>query len=124
MEKQKLIDMCLEFPQSYLDYPFDDTTPVIRHSGNKKMFALIGETDGRQSVGSDGRWSVSLKCDPLEASLLRQEYADVVPGYHLNKTHWNTVITGGDVNQKELRRQIESSYDLVKPKIRKRKTHD
>ena len=116
MKKQKLIDLCLELPQSYLDYPFDDTTPVIRHTANKKMFALICETDGRLSV--------SLKCDPLEASLLRQEYEDVIPGYHLNKTHWNTVITDGDVNKKELRRQIESSYDLVKPKIKKRKIYD
>ncbi|GHV42954.1 hypothetical protein FACS189490_12830 [Clostridia bacterium] len=64
-------------PQSYEDYPFDDVTPVIRHAANKKMFALVGETDGRLSI--------SLKCDPFEADLLRQTFKDVNPGYHLSQ---------------------------------------
>jgi predicted DNA-binding protein (MmcQ/YjbR family) len=111
MTQRELIDFCLEMPQSYEDYPFDDVTPVIRHAANKKMFALVGETDGRLTV--------SLKCDPFEADLLRQTFKDVNPGYHFNKTHWNTVTLDGDVPIEEVKRQIEASYDLIKPKVRK-----
>ena len=50
---------------------------------------------------------------------LRQAYEDVTPGYHMNKTHWNTIMLGGDVPEDELKRMIERSYDLIKPKVRK-----
>jgi len=56
----------------------------------------------------------------MEADFLRQAFIDVTPGYHMNKTHWNTVYIGGDVPDNELRRMIEKSYDLIKPKARKR----
>jgi len=108
--KRELINLCLELPQSYEDYPFDDVTPVIRHKANKKMFALVGE--------SDGRLTVSLKCDPIEADFLRRTYNDVRPGHHFNKRHWNTLTLMGDVPFKEVKRQIEASYDLIKPKIK------
>ncbi|GHU40518.1 DNA-binding protein [Clostridia bacterium] len=111
MTQRQLIDICLEMPQTYEDYPFDDVTPVIRHTVNKKMFALIGERGGR--------FYVNLKCDPVEADFLRQAFTDVVPGWHMNKQHWNTVFVDGDVSLKELRRQIANSYYLVKPKVRK-----
>jgi len=109
MTKRELIDLCLTYPSAFEDYPFDNITPVIKHSGNGKMFALVGETDSRPSI--------SLKCDPQEADFLRQVYKDVIPGYHFNKKHWNTVITGGDVPEDEIARMIESSYNLVKPKL-------
>ena len=111
MTKRDLINLCLEFPSAFEDYPFDNVTPVIKHSGNGKMFALVGETDGKPSI--------SLKCDPQETDFLRSAFADVIPGYHLNKRHWNTVITGGDVPEDELKRMLENSYNLVKPKVRK-----
>ena len=113
MTGQELIDLCLTFPCAYEDYPVDNVTPVIKHSINKKMFALVGETDGRPSI--------NLKCDPVETDFLRQIYRDVLPGYHMNKTHWNTVVTGGDVLKDDLRRMIEISYNLVKPKEKRRK---
>lgn len=111
MTRQDLIDYCLTFPAAYEDYPFDDVTLVIKHSGNGKMFALLGETDGRPSI--------NLKCDPQEADFLRRTFKDVIPGYHMNKTHWNTVIANGDVPDEEIKRQIGASYDLVMPKVRK-----
>jgi predicted DNA-binding protein (MmcQ/YjbR family) len=113
MTQRELIDLCLEMPQSYEDYPFDSVTPVLRHEANKKMFALVGKTEGRLSI--------SLKCEPFEADLLRQMFKDVNPGYHFNKTHWNTVTLGGDVPMEEVKRQIEASYDLIKPKVRAKK---
>jgi len=124
MTRQEIIDFCLTLPTTYEDYPFADIKDigvwtVMRHSTNKKTFAYIYERHGKLCV--------NLKCDPIEADFLRSAFADVQPGYHMNKTHWNMVIIGAgypcdsDVPEDELKRQIEHSYDLIKPKIRKRK---
>ena len=117
MTRRELIEFCLAMPLSYEDYPFDDIIAtgkwtVMRHRTNKKSFALIYERHGKLCV--------NLKCDPFEANFLRQAFADVIPGYHMNKTHWNTVSLGGDVPEDELKLMIERSYDLIKPKARKR----
>ena len=114
--RQDLIGFCLTFPSAYEDYPFDGITDegawtVMRHHTNKKSFALIYERNGKLCV--------NLKCNPIEADLLRRIFADVTPAYHMNKTHWNTVIVGGGVPDEELRRMIEQSYNLIKPKVNK-----
>jgi predicted DNA-binding protein (MmcQ/YjbR family) len=103
---------------AYEDYPFDGdshsddgTWTVMRHRANKKGFAHIYERNGKLCV--------NLKCDPIEADFLRKTFADVLPGWHMNKTHWNTVQINGDVSFDELKRMIEHSYDLIKPKIRR-----
>ena len=115
--RQEIIDYCLTLPSTYEDYPFDDITDpgkwtVMRHRANKKSFALVYERGGKLCV--------NLKCDPFEADLLRQMFADVTAGYHMNKTHWNTITMGGDVPDEELRRMIDKSYNLIKPKARKK----
>jgi predicted DNA-binding protein (MmcQ/YjbR family) len=74
----------------------------MRHGINKKTFAQVYERGGKLCA--------NLKCDPAEADFLRGAFADVTPGYHMNKTHWSTVTIGGDVTDDELRRQIEHSY--------------
>lgn len=117
MTRQQLIDFCLTLPAAYEDYPFDGIADagawtVMRHRANKKSFAFI--------YARDGRLCANLKCDPFEADLLRQLFADVTPGYHMNKAHWNTVALDGDVPDGELRRMVEHSYDLIKPKPRRR----
>jgi predicted DNA-binding protein (MmcQ/YjbR family) len=117
MTRQALIDYCLTFPAAYEDYPFDPIAAagvwtVMRHRTNKKSFALIYERNGKLCV--------NLKCAPLDADLLRQMFADVTPAYHMNKTHWNTVTLGGDVPDDVLSDMITTSYDLIKPKTRKR----
>ena len=114
MTKREFIDLCLTLPFVYEDYPFDDVAAVMRHSGNKKMFALITHRHDRLYI--------NLKCDPLEADFLRRTFADVQPGRHMNKAHWNTVYIGGDVPFEELQRMIQHSYDLITPKARKRCT--
>ena len=116
MTRQTLIDFCLTFPAAYEDYPFDDIADagawtVMRHRTNKKSFALIYERNGKLCI--------NLKCEPLEADFLRQAFADVIPAYHMNKEHWNTIIIGGDVPEKELKWMVGKSYDLNKPKVRK-----
>ena len=59
-----------------------------------------------------------LKCDPIKADILRQVFKDAIPAYHMDKRHWITVITGGDVSKQELYDMILESYDLIKPKLR------
>ena len=117
MDRRQLIEHCLSLCGAYEDYPFDtDKTgaewTVMRHRGNKKSFALIYEREGRLCI--------NLKCDPMEADFLRSSYESVSAGYHMNKVHWNTVVLGGDVGEEELFRQIFSSYELTRPKVKKR----
>ncbi|MGB5823658.1 MAG: MmcQ/YjbR family DNA-binding protein [Proteocatella sp.] len=89
MTKKDIIKMCLEMEDSYEDYPFDEITAVIRNKSNKKMFALVGTKDEKLYI--------NLKCIPAKADFLRKVYKDVIPGYHMNKTHWNTIYVHGDV---------------------------
>ena len=112
MTKRELIDHCLSYPETFEDYPFDEDSAVIKHLSNKKMFALVGVLEGRLQI--------SLKCDPDRADFLRSVYADVVPGYHFNKKHWNTVYLGGDVPEEEILELISHSHDLTRPKARGR----
>lgn len=94
---------CAAQPEAVLEYPFGDGVQVYKVAG--KMFALVPEQAEPPSI--------SLKCDPLDAEVLRQRYAGVTGGYHLNKKHWNTVVVDGDIPEGELRAWIEDSYDLV-----------
>lgn len=108
MIKPDIIKYCLTFPSAYEDYPFDETWTVMRHRVNKKSFAFIYERNNELCV--------NLKCEPNRADFLRQIYNDVIPGYHMNKHHWNTVVIGGDVSEQDLYGMIQHSYDLIKPK--------
>ena len=116
MTRQELTEYCLTFPAAYEDYPFDDITDekrwtVMRHQANKKTFAMIYRRNGKLCI--------NLKCDPVEADYLRQIFVGLTPGWHMNKTHWNTIALGGDVPEDELMKMISKSYDLIKPKVRK-----
>ena len=84
-------------------FPFGETVAVFKVSG--RMFALVTlEAEPCQ---------ISLKCDPGFATLLREQYAAVTAGYHLNKRHWNTVTLDGSVPGDELGAWIDDSYELV-----------
>ena len=110
MTKRELIDLCLTFTGSYEDYPFDETTALVRHSLNKKMFALIDDSRGVY---------INLKCEPMQAGEFRRQFEGCTPGYHMNKTHWNTVLANSDVPYDLLMSMIAHSYDLTKPKPQK-----
>lgn len=91
-------------------FPFDEETLVLKVAG--KMFALTGITPPLVSV--------NLKCDPDLARNLRDTYAGVTPGYHMNKEHWNTVRCDGSVPDELLKNLIDHSYDLVVCALAKR----
>lgn len=93
----------LSMPNAKLDYPFGKDVAVYKVKD--KMFALIPE--GTDPV------KISLKCDPILAETLREKYETVMPGYHLNKKHWNTIILSGQVPWTEVQDLIRHSYNLV-----------
>lgn len=109
MNHKEIEEYLLSFPNTWLDYPFGEGTSVYKighkENGKGKMFALIA--DGSKPL------KVSLKCDPVLAETLREKYETVVPGYHLNKKHWNTIICTGQLSDDELKDLANLSYQLV-----------
>lgn len=97
----------LSLDNTWLDYPFGEDVAVykvgIKPEG--KMFALVSEKSDLVRI--------SLKCDPLLAETLRAKYETVMPGYHLNKKHWNTIVLTGQLDWPEVQGLIRHSYDLV-----------
>ncbi|MEV1019116.1 MmcQ/YjbR family DNA-binding protein [Streptomyces sp. NPDC050264] len=103
MTPRELRALCLSFNATVEEFPFNPETSVFKVLG--KMFAL-SSLDGRPLT-------VNLKCDPEDAVRLRGEYEGViVPGWHMNKRHWNTVTVGG-LPDGMVRELVEDSYDLV-----------
>jgi len=100
----------LSYPNTWLDFPFGEGTSVYKighkETGEGKLFAII--TDDSKPL------RISLKCDPQLALNLREKYESIVPGYHLNKKHWNTVICTGQLSDDEIKDLIRHSYELVK----------
>ncbi len=100
-------DHALALPGVTEDQPFGPDTLVFRIGG--KIFALLALDAA----------TVNLKCDPEHAVELREGYADVQPGYHMNKRHWNTVGLQGDVPAAEVRAMASASYGLVRATLTK-----
>ncbi|MGZ5190494.1 MAG: MmcQ/YjbR family DNA-binding protein, partial [Flavisolibacter sp.] len=90
--------------------PFGPDTLVYKVSG--KMFLLTGLDDAQLSF--------NVKCDPEKAVELREQYACVSPGYHMNKQHWNTIKVDGSLSARQLKEWIDHSYDLVKESLPKK----
>lgn len=100
---KEIEEYILSMPNARLDYPFGEDVAVYKVG--EHMFALIAE--GKEPV------NVSLKCDPQLAALLREKYNTVMPGYHLNKKHWNTLVLSGELPWEEVQALVRHSYDLV-----------
>ena len=100
----KLVEQyLLSMPGAKLDYPFGEEVAVYK--ADAKMFALIAEKSDPVRI--------SLKCDPKLAEVLREKYESVMPGYHLNKKHWNTVVLSGQLPWEDIQGLIKHSYDLA-----------
>jgi predicted DNA-binding protein (MmcQ/YjbR family) len=111
MDHKTVEEYILSMPNAKLDYPFGKDVAVYKAgdpsnpSGQAKMFALISE--GADPV------RLSLKCDPVLAVTLREKYESILPGYHLNKKHWNTLILTGQMPWEDVQDLIRHSYQLV-----------
>lgn len=108
-KREEAIEFCKTFEDVYEDYPFkDDNWTVMRHKKNKKSFACIYERQGHI-------W-INVKCDPDVTYFWRSAFESVVPGYHMNKEHWNSIILDGNIEDGPIKTMIEDSYTLTLPK--------
>ncbi|MBQ0849126.1 MmcQ/YjbR family DNA-binding protein [Streptomyces sp. NPDC057621] len=104
MTPQELRALCLSFNAAVEEFPFNPETSVFKVLG--KMFAL--------SSLEGSPLTVNLKCDPEDAVRLRGEHEGlIIPGWHMNKRHWNTVTVDGSLPERLVRELVEDSYDLV-----------
>jgi predicted DNA-binding protein (MmcQ/YjbR family) len=103
MKHKTVEEYVLSMPNASLSYSFGESVAVYKVGD--KMFALIAEKKDPVNI--------SLKCDPKLAEILREKYETVMPGYHLNKKHWNTIILTGQLPWEEVQGLIRHSYQLV-----------
>lgn len=99
-------------------FPFGDDVYVYKVKN--KMFATLAIGKAGKGDGDKREWWLNLKCDPEEAVMLRDIFDAVIPGYHMNKKLWNTVILDGSIPQGEIERMIDNSYMLVVKKMTKK----
>jgi predicted DNA-binding protein (MmcQ/YjbR family) len=109
LELNEIREYCLSKKGSSEDFPFDLETLTIRVGDKMFLLTNIKSEDLR----------INLKCDPLLAIDLRDEFPAVQPGYHMNKVHWNTVYIDGTIPDDRILRMIDHSYDLVLNKLKK-----
>ena len=108
----------LKKPEVRLDYPFGDDVKVFKVKN--KMFATLALGKMGKGDGEKKDWWMNLKCDPDEAIMLRDIFPSVIPGYHMNKKLWNTIILDGSIPQGEIERMIDNSFMLVVSKMTKK----
>lgn len=114
ISNKKLRYYMAALPEVRLDYPFGPEVEVFKIKS--KMFALFSmgkERVGNADLSNKDVGQLNLKCDPTEALMLRDIFEAVIPGYHMNKKHWNTVLLNGTLPARELYRMIDNSYLLV-----------
>lgn len=99
----------LEKPESRKDFPFGADAAVFKVKS--KMFAIL--------INRGNEVYMNLKCDPYRAAALRDVYEAVIPGYHMNKLHWNSIILDGSIPLNEIKKMIDHSYALVVKGLKK-----
>lgn len=106
MTREDVLNYGLSFPDTYQDAPFHDNNwQLVRYRKNKKAFLWTYERDGFINL--------NVKVNPDKAFFWRSVYKSVVPGYHQNKDHWNTIILDGSIPDVDVKRMIAESYDLI-----------
>ena len=104
--REEVLEYGLSFPNTYQDAPFYDSNWIlVRIRKNKKAFLWMYERNGQLCI--------NIKVDQEWRDFWRNTYESVLPGYHQNKEHWNTVILNGTVPAEDIKRMIAESYDLV-----------
>lgn len=107
MDYQDCRSYLLGLPEAIEDFPFGPDVAVFKVRG--KMFATLGVEKELANM--------NLKCDPHEALILREMFSAVIPGYHMNKQHWNTLLLDSSIPPGEVQRMIDNSYQLVVAKL-------
>jgi predicted DNA-binding protein (MmcQ/YjbR family) len=102
MNIEEVRDYCLLKSGAEETFPFGESTSVMKVGG--KIFALIN---------LEGLASVNLKCDPIKAVELRESFPSIMPGYHMNKRHWNTVLLDGSLSRELICLMLDQSYELI-----------
>ncbi|MBY0479299.1 MAG: MmcQ/YjbR family DNA-binding protein [Chitinophagaceae bacterium] len=106
MHIETIRDYCLSKPDAEETLPFGPDTLVFKVNNKAFLFLLLDEEDLRFNV----------KCDPELALELREQYSSVLPGWHMNKKHWNTIVVDGTIPARQIKEWIDHSYELVKGK--------
>ena len=110
MTRKEIIKYSLSLQNAYEDYPFSDEeipSAVLKHGENNKWFALIMNVKGEEYL--------NVKTNPDYSDLLRNSYDYIIPAYHMNKEHWNTIIINrNNVDEKLVKELIKQSYELTK----------
>lgn len=114
MNQDRLEQILLSKTCSNKEFPFGDDVAVFKVKN--KMFALY--------VFENNTIRLNLKCDPNDAIAYREIYNCVIPGYHMNKKHWNTIILDGTMEEKNLITMIDDSYELVVSKLTKKEKEE
>lgn len=117
MNIQQLYEFCLIKKGVTEHFPFDEDTLVFKVGG--KMFALSSLSNWEKNQPS-----INLKCDPEKANQLRTDFEGINPGFHMSKTHWNTVSIHSDVPDKMVYELITDSYNLVFKSLTKNKQNE
>jgi len=104
--REEALKFGLSFPDTYQEAPFHDTNwQLVRVKGSKKAFLWTYERGGYINL--------NVKADPEWRDFWRNAFPSVIPGWHQNKEHWNTIILDGSIPDKDIRRMISESYDIV-----------
>lgn len=113
MNIEELREYCISKKGVTEGFPFDEVTLVFKVGG--KMFVL---------TNLDGEPSVNLKCNPEKAVELREQYSEIIPGYHMSKLHWNTIYLDRSLPEKLIKELIDLSYELVLASLPKAKRNE
>lgn len=120
MDYQQTVDYCLSRPDAAIDYPFGPDVAVFKVKN--KMFGLLGtsgSTGKELGVAYADCAFINLKCDPEESIMLRDIFPEILPGYHMSKKHWISIVLVDSMPEKEIERLIDRSYGLVAKGLKK-----
>ena len=113
MNIEQLYEYCMNLQGAEESFPFDERTLAFRVGG--KIFAITDVEDFE---------FVNLKCEPVRAMELREQYPEIRPGWHMNKKHWNSVKPHGRLDDNLIRELIQHSYDLILQSLPKKKRQE
>ncbi|NVK21990.1 MAG: MmcQ/YjbR family DNA-binding protein [Kangiellaceae bacterium] len=120
MNQNQAKEYLLSKPEAIEDFPFGPEVSVFKVKN--KMFATLalGTGNEKDTAGKmAGHWCMNLKCAPEQADALRSIFPSIIPGYHMNKTHWNTLILDNSIPKGEIERLIDHSYTLIVKSLKK-----